>query len=368
MSLTLSPDQATACDQIREYVTTGVNPCSKNNRYMTFGGYAGTGKSTILAKLMKEFANEAWAMAFTGKACAVLRKKGVTANTIHSSIYTCITKPGQKPVFVRKTDIPCEMIFVDESSMISKGLYDDILSYNIPVVFIGDHGQLEPVGENPNLMLKPDTRLEKIHRQAEGNPIITYAHHIRHHGDMGDFDSPDPTRLVIDTADNWMNHVTPTTQIITAFNGVRVAANLAMRDALDYPKDHPVTGDRVICLKNDKTLGIYNGQQGDIISCDAQPGDLCWCATVRFGEFTIPVPVRMIPAQFNSEKTIPWDPSQKDMQYFDYAYAVTCHKAQGSEYDDVLVVEQPSRLWDRARWGYTAATRAARKLTFCYED
>jgi exodeoxyribonuclease-5 len=120
----------------------------------------------------------------------------------------------------------------------------------------------------------------------------------------------------------------------------------------------PVEGDRVICLRNDREAGVFNGQQGviagieydDILFRDVDGIEKwvntdpdSWLSAKRLGNWRR-VPGRCIP--------------------FDYAYCVSCHKAQGSEWNNVVVIEQRCDLWEHSRWAYTAASRARRKLVW----
>ena len=57
--------------------------------------------------------------------------------------------------------------------------FHDLLSFGLPVLFVGDHGQLEPIGTSAGLMADPHVRLETIHRQARGNPILRLATALR---------------------------------------------------------------------------------------------------------------------------------------------------------------------------------------------
>jgi len=148
------------------------------------GGYAGTGKTTILKTLLDRLATKIpiAVAAFTGKAVHVLQKKGLRqAQTLHSLMYNVETLKGGACNFTLKTRLDPEpnLIIVDEASMISTELYDDLCSFNIKLLFVGDPGQLEPVGDNPNLMKDCDFTLSKIHRQAEDSPIIVFATRIR---------------------------------------------------------------------------------------------------------------------------------------------------------------------------------------------
>ena len=85
-------------------------------------------------------------------------------------------------VFSRKKKLewPYRLIVIDEASMVNDDLRDDILSFNVPVIFIGDMNQLPPIFGKSSVMLKPDFVLTKIMRQAEGDPIIKLSQDVLH--------------------------------------------------------------------------------------------------------------------------------------------------------------------------------------------
>ena len=143
---------------------------------LRIGGLAGTGKSTVikhLAELLPRFA----VCAYTGKAASVLRKKGIDrAQTIHSLIYKAYTDEKNQVRFSLSPSLDCEWIIVDEASMVSEAIYRDLKWFGKPMVFVGDHGQLEPIGDKFNLMDDPDLRLETIHRNAGGDRPLRPAH------------------------------------------------------------------------------------------------------------------------------------------------------------------------------------------------
>jgi exodeoxyribonuclease-5 len=146
----------------------------------TFAGYAGTGKTTcvkVLAEKLPTFA----CCAFTGKAAHVMRQKGMKeASTIHSRIYKLVRGPNRKFEFVlrQRYELGCEGFLVDEASMVGGKLHDDLLSFGLPIVFVGDSAQLPPVcATDIFLMQEPMYRLVEIHRHA--GEIAHFAQHIR---------------------------------------------------------------------------------------------------------------------------------------------------------------------------------------------
>lgn len=346
----LSKEQRAAVADIRRRV-------KKGQQVVTLGGYAGVGKTTTVVKLL-ELYPEFVVCAFTGKAADVLRRKGLPGATIHSTIYRTDFRGGELSFYLKsQAEVGCQGFIVDEASMVSTTLFRDLESFGLPIIAVGDHGQLPPVGEDAGLMLNPDVRLETIHRNA--GPIARFAEHLRKGGDAKDWPSGGGVS-VGRAADVTYGHLRTADQIICAFNRTRVGVNRTVRKVLGRPaKDLPVPGDRVICLRNDKEVGIFNGQQGVATRVDKAEREITF--QPEFGEA---VEVGYHPDAWNAEKTPQMDgwPTPGVNVPFDFAYCVTAHKFQGSEDDKILVFEERCRHWEHARWAYTAASRAKTRL------
>src|SRR5262249_47488365 len=158
-----------------------------------------------------------WApCAFTGKAVNVMRNKGLDANTIHSVIYRPAKQPDGSVIFVLKStpQIAYSGFLVDEASMLSRELYQDLRSFGLPIIFIGDPGQLPPVGLDMNLMANPDYRLETIHRNA--GPIAHFAEHLRKGGSPRKFHAGEKVR-VLDAPDRKDDMLVSADQVIVGF-------------------------------------------------------------------------------------------------------------------------------------------------------
>jgi exodeoxyribonuclease-5 len=339
----------------------------------TLGGYAGTGKSTCVKVLLERLPGFS-TVTPTGKACHVLRRKGVPADTIHSTVYHArehqvLGDDGRWHVRVTyelksSRDVPGKGFLVDEASMVRKDMHDDLLSYGRPVIFVGDHGQLEPVGDRDfNVMADPDVTLETVHRHARDIP--RFAAWLRQGGEpaswpgfLGGGRSADGTvRLVRSLIALCAAAERDPDVFIAGRNRDRVWLNRQCRDALGFPADRPVTGDRVMVLENRRERGLFNGMVG--VVREVLPGDRLSFRDEGGREHH----VRYAPEQFNS-KTGPEVRDRPGRVPLDYAYCLTAHKAQGSEWGYVVVLETRGGGWDRARWNYTAATRAKDVLTW----
>lgn len=340
----LTDEQQNAVNYVQKHL--------KHKRFIAIGGYAGTGKSTCLTELIKLYP-KFLICAFTGKASNVLRKKGLNAQTIHSTIYNC-EKHGDTFYFRLKT--PAQLhgatgFFVDEASMVNKDLLKDLESFGLPIVFLGDHGQLEPVGGYSNIMQNPDVTLETIHRNA--NSIARFADFLRQGNSAINWQSDDNVKL-ISKKSLTPDHMLMFDQIICGFNKTRLSVNNHMRQIYRFD-GKPQKNERIICLKNNKNHMVYNGMQGKINSIH---GKILTFTTDEGRTISLPIDLN----QFSKEKLLESAEHERNIGFFDFAYCITCHKAQGDEWDNVLVLEEKTKLWDYTRWAYTAASRARNLL------
>jgi exodeoxyribonuclease-5 len=352
-----SKDQQAALDEILDWRARDPRG---DNQYLTLGGYAGTGKTTLIAYLASTWPGVA-TVAVCGKAAHVLRLKGVpNAQTAHSLLYVPMPSIGGGVRYRKRSYLPgVETIIVDEASMIDHVLFRDLLSFALPTVFIGDHGQLEPIGTNPNLMANPMLRLETIHRQARGNPILRLATAFREGRRVRPWQDPQG-RLRVLGRRAFDQLVSPDVQMICGFNKTRHRVNQQVRRMLSHEGQLVAPGEKLICLQNNKKWNIFNGQQVTVLDI------------AREGRRTIDLEVEaddgrsfMLPClreQFGRDaiKEI-----QKRVALMDYGYCLTAHKAQGSEWNEVLVLEEIDGRWDSRRWRYTVATRAKERLVYC---
>lgn len=372
-NITLSTEQDEALSRIIEWFNkskqVGSLNALKGVTEFRLGGYAGTGKTTMIKEIIKTIRGTVFVCAFTGKAAFVLKRKGIGASTIHGLIYKPeVDETTHQVKFTLRdpTDLQCDLIVVDEASMVSHALYHDLKSFHKPILFVGDPGQLEPIGDNPNLMKECDYTLKTIHRQALNSPIIGLATAIRNGGS-----SYDPRKygsqgesLVFQTKVLKPDLLYKVDQVITAKNDTRRAVNAKFRQDKGYGTfDGLHEGEKLICLKNDSALGVFNGQIMYIDEIrDERP--LYYEAVVSFegldGKRVIPIWSEPFYRELNESDRPP-----KEVAKCDFGYCITCHKSQGSEWDHVLVVDEwLGRAWDMARWRYTAVTRAAKKLNY----
>lgn len=325
-------------------------------------------------------------VAYTGKAAQVLRTKGCpNAMTAHRLLYKSRQKDDGSYVHIPLDHIfPYSLIVVDEVSMLPKVMWELLLRHRIHVIALGDPGQLPPVAaEQHEVLDKPHIFLDEIMRQEEESEIIRLTMDIRAGKALEKFSGNevrivDRDELFQDGFLAWAD------QILVGKNNTRRAINANLRQTLLGIDDmEPVVGDRVICLHNewecinDTNDALVNGLSGTITELD-------WTDENPFMRKT---PIITFQPDFEGAGAFPEleadykifteneatvnkltfknIPKWYHPKQFDYGYAITCHKAQGSEYDKVIVLEEFLRgesKEDHMRWLYTAATRASKKL------
>lgn len=345
-------------DKQKQVLYQIVSGIKEGKTQITLGGYAGTGKTTLI-KYLTKFYPEYAVCAYTGKAGNVLRKKGIHgATTIHSRIYKPFFENGVV-YFDLNPDPGCKGFIVDEASMVSDEIYGDIKSFDMPMIYVGDHGQLEPIESSFNLMANPDYRLEEIHRNA-GN-IAKFAGHLRNGLNSRSFGEATDVEFLSKITDQ---DLVDTDQVICAYNKTRVSINNQIRNILGY-KGVLNVGERVMCLKNNRMQGLFNGMQGTVVRLHRGPRGRKLMDFEFDGFIYTGVPYEE--DQFGQEKYKIKHRGQDGPNPFDYAYCITAHKAQGDEWDDVMVIEQRCPKWSHRRWAYTAASRAKTKLRWKME-
>lgn len=331
-------------------------------------GYAGTGKSTLARHLAEHVDGDVAFAAFTGKAALVMRSKGCKdARTIHSLIYRATDTETEEPSFVLNEDSDAahaKLIVIDECSMVDEELGRDLLSFGKKVLVLGDPAQLPPVkGGGFFTEGEPHVMLTEVHRQAADNPIIRLSMTIREGGAIprGEFGE---TRVVSrDALDPAL--VTGADQVLVGLNRTRRAYNGRLRQLRGFSGGLPQSGEKLVCLRNNRKKGLLNGAIFTVKSAGAlRRGKVRMLVTPEDGEAGKFQRVAVIPQFFEGgEGEIPFA-LRKDSDEFDFGYALTVHKAQGSQWDDVTLFDESFAFREhRARWLYTGVTRAAKKLT-----
>ena len=342
-------------------------------------GYAGTGKTTLAKHLASGVDGDVFFAAFTGKAAQVLRSRGAKkASTIHSLIYRPRgeetvedEETGKKevlPMFSLNRQSPLSkaaLIVIDECSMVDEELGRDLLSFGVPVLVLGDPGQLPPVsGGGFFTEQEPDFLLEEIHRQALDNPIVELARHVRMGNSVmiGNYGS---TAKVIAKADVSSDLVLSADQVLVGTNRTRRRYNERLRQLKGFEGPLPAAGDKLVCLRNDPKKGLLNGSLWEVTSAarTVKPAMNVLIRAEDEGIERYSAKVKLLKEAFEDpEREVPWQVKRRHDD-FDYGYALTVHKAQGSQWNNIVLFDESYAFREnRDRWLYTAITRAAENL------
>jgi len=390
---------------------------TRDNWLFTLAGYAGTGKTTLLQHLINNMGDKPICCAPTGKAASVLKAKlkTVMVNTVHQVLYQPSgrnletldrlveakvaymaenPKPDIKRVKALDTAIEQEKdrlatqkvnfstkpnlenlrgrtIIIDEASMVSRRMMEDFCGLGCRVLMVGDCFQLPPVNSQAWFVDREhNAMLTEVMRQALDSPIIRLSVQIRNRDiNVSDFKTGDCQLMhKSDLAvEDWL----AADQVLTGSNASRHRINRFFRKK--FARDHsnlPVAGDKLICLKNDhyKMPCWINGIQF-LATRDCEPlpcGEMGLHAEYEGVHFNgIEFYTHPCLSHYD-EAAVPLEHEEREGLFeCDYAYCITTHKAQGSEFDFVIVADDRMRDQDkefRAKWLYTAATRAKKRL------
>lgn len=365
--------------------------------YTCISGPAGSGKSTlikfIIAALNLNEEEVAYAT-FTGKAAQVLKNKGCkNAITLHKLLYKAFPNKDGTFSFVPKEtlDEDYKLVVIDEISMVSKTLWDLLLTHRIHILCLGDEAQLPPIisDEDNHILDKPHYHLTEILRQAQESEIIRLATHIREGKSINSFQASNQQVMILNRGQLTEGHYLWADQILCAKNDTRNSLNLQMRNILKYPEE-PTINDKIISLRNhwDEVSNLENPLTNGCIGVLSEyEKKQIWLPQYIYKE-----PLTILVANFNiddleSFNSITIDYNQlltgnktitsrqeylmnKNKQCpnapydFAYAYAITVWKAQGSEFGKVLLFEEnfPFDRLEHQKYLYTGVTRASDKL------
>lgn len=387
-------------------------------------GYAGTGKSTLVYSIIDELGINMEDVAFatfTGKAALVLSLKGCPATTIHKLIYipesellemkdsnnevikdeedtTCYEN---KVSFIKKEKLPenIKLIVLDECSMIDEKMLEDLKSFKIPIIVLGDIFQLPPISGEPVLLKNPDVLLTEIMRQKEGDPIVHLATLAREgkyipYGKFGHSYVIDKKELDIDIDNNlgkFDKVLTKSDIVLCRKNITRERLNNHIRSNIyGITKKIPTMNDKIICRKNNWDLQIrdeldinlVNGLIGNVVSPITSDDIKMEASYFRMDfrpemckeDFFESIPVSTLPFVNLSDK------EKKILEYkqykifskkklicnkFEFAYAITVHLSQGSQWKRVFIYDEKFNMYEKENYNkslYTAITRAEKQV------
>ena len=362
--------------------------------------------------------------AFTGKAALVMTRKGTPASTIHSLVYRVSEptpqeieklekeaaeirtglqargvaerlfeearlrsleirlKDAHKPRFVLNAESAvrdCKLLVLDEVSMVGAEMARDLLAFGKPTLVLGDPGQLPPVkGEGAFDAPNPDVMLTEVHRQAGESAVLRLATLAREgkwipHGHHDDF------VWKMRRSDVGPEQLLKADQVICGRNATRIQLNVAMKRAAGFDAVFPGgNGEKLICLKNRNDVGLVNGMFVTLDDIKDDGDEIAFTASItsedgkrigggatgkgeRFRIWRGPFLDHVMP-----------DPERERREYQKkrttvecvWGWAITCHKSQGSSWPNIVIYDDGlgRTAEDRARWLYTAITRAERGL------
>ena len=380
----------------KEGLKVAVDRHSAGEKYTVIAGFAGTGKTTLVSFIIDALdvdKSKVAYVSFTGKAAEVLRKKGnPNAMTLHKLLYDSIPRAAGGFYRKPKPKLDYTIVVVDEISMVPKELIDLLFKHRVYVICLGDPFQLPPINKNEDnhLLDKPHIFLDEIMRQEAESEIIQLTMKIRNNEPIEYFKGQQVQVLSKNEVNTGM--LLWADQILTATNTQRLSINAQVRALLGRGPE-PEDGDKVICLRNYWDDFNYNGDplvNGTIgtltnvfrtwrqlppgIKSDIKKFDVVCADFIADDGVYEGVDIDRL-MLMTGMKCCDWRLSYKlgrlkpkygDIvpKEFAYGYAITCHKAQGSSWENTLVIEEnfPFDKAEHARWLYTACTRAEQKL------
>jgi exodeoxyribonuclease-5 len=416
----IAPAILEAADKIEAWLKAG-SPTP--GRLFKVTGYAGSGKTTLIKRLVEQLGeSKVYCASYSGKAAYVMRSKGIdSATTIHSLIYHPEDPPADEVESLQRrinqaSKVPenqallkklraelrelvqptfklnkssklsgARLLILDEVSMVGKGLAEDVLSFKRPTLVVGDPGQLPPVeGTGYFDKMPANVELTELHRQEVGSPIIEYATDIRNGRRMrkyarrGVFGST-AAKLGPEGMYQWFERAD---QVICGLNHNRRKYNVGMLKRAGFEGIYPTGRDeKLICLKNDHRRGLVNGMPVALTDVRDEGHTKYFYARVWVEDDRGALKedrgeVRVYKGYFETavdgnENRILQDLNfrqQHRLVELDWGYCITCHKAQGSEWASVVVFDDGWGTRGKGgekrhrRWLYTAVTRASREV------
>lgn len=392
----LTPSQEQALEKIKKH--------NFAERPFFLGGCAGTGKTTILKFLAKEYKESCVFLAPTGKACQVLKTKlpdGAIVSTIHSFLYIAheisekeierlnewanedssngeyarreLKRIEEEKIAVRFMDkdgscLDDTLVVVDESSMVREQEFERLIDKCRKIVFVGDPFQLPPVKSRmmfPQLKEDFDVFLDEVHRAALESPITRLATEIR----KDEFRGWKVWSNEIEFFEKLPRDLLPfADQVICGKHTTRRKLIKVMRKPLE--NSSLVAGDKIIIKENiRKSSNEFYAVNGDIGIVESAVANnirvklyddtyrrLSYCDALmaeHYGEVQ----------KYEKIKSPVWNRNY----FIDFANAITCHSSQGSEWGTVLFYDDGMCLnnkLERRRLVYTSITRAKERLIY----
>jgi exodeoxyribonuclease V len=279
-----------------------------------------------------------------------------------------------EPLRTARGDI--ELIVVDEVSMVDERLGRDLESTGAKILVLGDPAQLPPVkGGGYFTAAQPDMLLTEVHRQALDSPVLKIATDVREgrHVQLGSYGDS----KVCAKTDIPPDEFARAEQLLVGYNATRRGANRRLREMLGWQGLLPMPGEKLVCLRNDHSPNkrLLNGSLW--MACDVTDrprGNTFDLVAESLDEAVTISGSRRVETRTHKYTFMGTEPPDwSELLYtddndqpariseFDFGYALTVHKSQGSQWDEVYIIDEWARN-DRRRWLYTAITRAAERV------
>lgn len=403
--ITYTAHQEAALNEIAAFL------CSNKAASYILAGYAGTGKTTIAENIVKyglALNRECIITAPTNQAVKVLKDKfgdiKVVFKTLHSTLYGS-PDPDTGTWVPSVTFKAYHVILVDEASMISQSVYADLIhevqSAKAKVIFFGDSFQLEPVGDDPEILQNKNFELTEVKRQGISSEILLYATCLRNlkqiiipsesRGEVQILGKQATARAFLQSVIHNENSI-----FIIGTNKARLILNEKARQVKfgEHATDEPQNGDRILFIGNG--THFVNGDRMTLenvttitaknlpIKGSSQdfPSFLRAYLITNYSKKILLLPniekSSVYHAQFldaNEHFPTGWYDKNvinhkyelsKEVSIATYGYVITAHKSQGSQWEKVFVHQDAFR--SNPRWLYTAVTRAEKELTLTSES
>ena len=387
-------------------LNTAIERYKNKERFTVISGYAGSGKSTLVKFIIAALAQfnidpeiDVCYCAFTGKATQVLQKKGnKNVSTLHKLLYESKPLPNGKFIHIPKKTVEYKVVVVDECSMAPKSLMQILFRHNVYIIALGDPFQLPTINpeDDNHLLDHPHVFLDEIMRQAQDSEIIQLSMKIRNQERIDNFKGKDVMVLSQNELNTGM--LLWADQILVATNATRVSLNNQVRQLLGRG-DSPEEGDKLICLRNywddfseegnplvNGTIGYLKNPFPSYFQMPRYLQNFPNRVDIIMGDFVTETNETYSSLEMDKKLILEGEPSLNSKQKyilgksdktkhlvpyeFTYGNAITCHKAQGSQWPKVLGVEErfPFDRTEHARWLYTNVTRAELKYVLIRKD
>jgi exodeoxyribonuclease V alpha subunit len=348
-------------------------------------GEAGTGKTTLMKYVVENLDGDTLLVAPTGRAAKRIQEAtSYPARTIHRALRWSVPDDDDEhglPAYDAFNKMPYDNILCDEASMVSEDIYRaiiDAMHSRAVIRFFGDSNQLPPVeGKSPFLRILekfPSFKLTQNFRSHDG--IVTAARQIIRGrvpeiNDQFNMFNPGQNFNMLAILDEYTDDsyrglngqvIIPTrvgkygTERVNRFmqqkhngDGPMIEIHIKDRYTDEVEERRFRVGDKIIWTKNDYKLNLFNGQIGWISDFDLETGDIL----ANFDGKDKIIPPHLESYDPQGRAIFQYDPRK----VIELAYAITTHKAQGSEFNKVLLILNKSYVLNRANF-YTAVTRA----------